>query len=233
MANGPDGTPARHPSHIPLRASELRLPFLVKPRFIIYPLTNRIGPKDTPSFFTSRRKAVQNENFRAPLQRATWLNLSQCLVRHIRWRGANSAEGENECGIPFGSAPNWLDRPRQNGAPHLGATCQRVEVTALTRNPEGRERAARSNFQSESKIAGVVASADMVVSAISDDVAPFDIVFRAGGLKGTLNASQIFVEIGTVSRMPRDESRKRCPRLGWDTFGRSCRAQQRWRRKEP
>jgi 3-hydroxyisobutyrate dehydrogenase-like beta-hydroxyacid dehydrogenase len=73
---------------------------------------------------------------------------------------------------------------------------QGFEVTALTRNPEGRERAARSNFQSESKIAGVAASADMVVSAISDDVAPFDIVFRAGGLKGTLNASQIFVEIG-------------------------------------
>jgi 3-hydroxyisobutyrate dehydrogenase len=76
---------------------------------------------------------------------------------------------------------------------------QGFEVTALTRNPEGRERAARANFQSEAKIAGVVASADMVVSAISDDVAPFDIVFRAGGLKETLNPSQIFVEIGTVA----------------------------------
>ncbi|HEY6521131.1 MAG TPA: NAD(P)-binding domain-containing protein [Roseiarcus sp.] len=30
-------------------------------------------------------------------------------------------------------------------------------------------------------------------------ISAFDIVFRAGGLKKPLNASQIFVEIGTIS----------------------------------
>jgi 3-hydroxyisobutyrate dehydrogenase-like beta-hydroxyacid dehydrogenase len=74
----------------------------------------------------------------------------------------------------------------------------RFEVVTLTRNPEGRERA-RANLQSESKIGGVVASADIVVSAISDDAALLHIVFGAGGLKDTLHASQIFVEISTVS----------------------------------
>jgi 3-hydroxyisobutyrate dehydrogenase-like beta-hydroxyacid dehydrogenase len=72
-------------------------------------------------------------------------------------------------------------------------------VTTLTRNPDGRERAARANLQSESNIGGVVASANIVVSAISDDAALLDIVFKAGGLKETLDASQIFVEISTVS----------------------------------
>jgi 3-hydroxyisobutyrate dehydrogenase-like beta-hydroxyacid dehydrogenase len=76
---------------------------------------------------------------------------------------------------------------------------QGFEVATLTRNPEGRERATRANLQSESKIGGVVASADIVVSAISDDAALLDIVFQAGGLKETLDVSQIFVEISTVS----------------------------------
>jgi 3-hydroxyisobutyrate dehydrogenase-like beta-hydroxyacid dehydrogenase len=76
---------------------------------------------------------------------------------------------------------------------------QGFEVATLTRNPEGRERATRANLQSEAKIGGVVASADIVVSAISDDAALLDIVFPAGGLKETLDVSQIFVEISTVS----------------------------------
>jgi 3-hydroxyisobutyrate dehydrogenase-like beta-hydroxyacid dehydrogenase len=76
---------------------------------------------------------------------------------------------------------------------------QGFEVATLTRNPEGRERATRANLQSEAKIGGVVASADIVVSAISDDAALLDIVFQAGGLKETLDVSQIFVEISTVS----------------------------------
>jgi 3-hydroxyisobutyrate dehydrogenase-like beta-hydroxyacid dehydrogenase len=76
---------------------------------------------------------------------------------------------------------------------------QGFEVATLARNPEGRERATRANLQSESKIGGVVASADIVVSAVSDDAALLDIVFQAGGLKETLHASQIFVEISTVS----------------------------------
>src|SRR5580693_10534444 len=76
---------------------------------------------------------------------------------------------------------------------------QGFEVATLTRNPEGRERADRAKLQGESKIGGVVASADIVVSAISDDAALLHIVFGAGGLKDTLHASQIFVEISTVS----------------------------------
>jgi 3-hydroxyisobutyrate dehydrogenase-like beta-hydroxyacid dehydrogenase len=76
---------------------------------------------------------------------------------------------------------------------------QGFEVATLTRNPEGRERATRANLQSESKIGDVVASADIVVSAISDDAALLDIVFQAGGLKETLDVSQLFVEISTVS----------------------------------
>jgi 3-hydroxyisobutyrate dehydrogenase-like beta-hydroxyacid dehydrogenase len=76
---------------------------------------------------------------------------------------------------------------------------QGFEVATLTRNPERRERAARANLQSESKISGVVSSAHLVVSAVSDDAALLDIVFQAGGLKETLDVSQIFVEISTVS----------------------------------
>lgn len=61
------------------------------------------------------------------------------------------------------SAASPLDRRRIGwiglgkwGSPFGSAL---LEVTALTPNPEGRERAARANFQSQSKIAGVVASA--------------------------------------------------------------------------
>jgi 3-hydroxyisobutyrate dehydrogenase-like beta-hydroxyacid dehydrogenase len=76
---------------------------------------------------------------------------------------------------------------------------QGFKVATLTRNPEERERATRANLQSESKINGVASSADLVVSAVGDDAALLDIVFQAGGLKGTLDVSQIFVEISTVS----------------------------------
>jgi 3-hydroxyisobutyrate dehydrogenase-like beta-hydroxyacid dehydrogenase len=76
---------------------------------------------------------------------------------------------------------------------------QEFEVATLTRNPEGRERATRANPQSESKIGGVGASVGIVVSTVSADSALLDMVFQAGGLKETLHASQIFVEISTVS----------------------------------
>lgn len=76
---------------------------------------------------------------------------------------------------------------------------QQFKVTALARNPEGRERAARANLQCNPAIRNVVADAQIVVSAISDDAALLDIVFKADGLRETLNASQIFVEISTVS----------------------------------
>jgi 3-hydroxyisobutyrate dehydrogenase len=65
---------------------------------------------------------------------------------------------------------------------------QQFKLTTLTRNPEGRARADRANLQGESKIGGVVAGAQIVVSAISDDAALLDIVFETGGLKETLNA---------------------------------------------
>jgi 3-hydroxyisobutyrate dehydrogenase-like beta-hydroxyacid dehydrogenase len=76
---------------------------------------------------------------------------------------------------------------------------QQFQLTTLIRNPEGRERADRAKLQGDSKIGGVVGGAQIVVSAISDDAALLDIVFKAGGLKETLNASQIFVELSTVS----------------------------------
>ena len=47
---------------------------------------------------------------------------------------------------------------------------QGFEVATLTRNPEGRERATRETFKA-SQISGVVSSADLVVSAVSDDAA--------------------------------------------------------------
>ena len=59
---------------------------------------------------------------------------------------------------------------------------QGLEVAKLTRNPEGRVRATCANLQSESQIRGVVAIADIVVSAVRDDAALLDIVFEAGRL---------------------------------------------------
>jgi len=66
---------------------------------------------------------------------------------------------------------------------------QEFKVTTLTRNPEGRERAARANLQGEAEIGGFVAGAHILVSAVNDDAALLDIVFKAGGLKETLSAS--------------------------------------------
>ena len=82
--------------------------------------------------------------------------------------------------------------------------CERLasrgyQVTALARNDATRERAARAGLQSSRDIRGVVEAADIVVSAISDDAALLDIVFRAGGLKETLNGRHTFVETSTVS----------------------------------
>jgi 3-hydroxyisobutyrate dehydrogenase-like beta-hydroxyacid dehydrogenase len=73
------------------------------------------------------------------------------------------------------------------------------EVTALARNADGRDRAAQAGIRSGADLQSVVVGAQIVVSAISDDAALLDIVFRAGGLKETLSATQTFVEISTVS----------------------------------
>jgi 3-hydroxyisobutyrate dehydrogenase-like beta-hydroxyacid dehydrogenase len=80
---------------------------------------------------------------------------------------------------------------------------------------------------------GVVASANIVVSAISDDAALLDIVFKAGGLKETLHASQIFVEISTVSPNASRRVADAMSTIGVRYIDRPCRAQRRWRHKEP
>lgn len=82
--------------------------------------------------------------------------------------------------------------------------CERLsahgfEVTALARNADGSQRAAGAGLRSDAAIRRVVEGAQIVVSAISDDVALLDIVFKAGGLKETLDATQTFAEISTVS----------------------------------
>ena len=82
--------------------------------------------------------------------------------------------------------------------------CERLAVhqfpvTALARNDEARDRAFRANLQYDSTIRKVTDDAQIVVSAISDDDALLDVVFKEGGLRETLNASQTFVEISTVS----------------------------------
>ncbi len=110
------------------------------------------------------------------------------------------------------SAASALNRRRIGwiGLDKMGLPiCERLAaqgfaVTALTRNPEGRERAARATLQSESRIGGVVTSADVVVSAISDDAALLDIVFKAGGLKEALEwlrRSRFFVLAREAARV--------------------------------
>ena len=82
--------------------------------------------------------------------------------------------------------------------------CERLvghgfEVTALSRSADSRERAGRAGLLSEFVLRDVVDGAHIVVSAISDDAALLDIVFKADGLSETLNATQTLVEISTVS----------------------------------
>jgi len=72
-------------------------------------------------------------------------------------------------------------------------------VTALCRNAAAEENAAANSFTIARSIAGTVEGADVVFSAISDDKALFDIVFAQGGLKDRLTASQVYVDISTVS----------------------------------
>ena len=105
----------------------------------------------------------------------------------------------NTARAPEGAKIGWIGLGKM-GLP----ICERLAahaftVTALTRSAGHRERAARAGIHSESAIAGAVDGAGIVVSAISDDAALLDIVFKAGGLKETLTASQTFVEISTVS----------------------------------
>ena len=82
--------------------------------------------------------------------------------------------------------------------------CERLKahgfaVVGLARSPQSREKAERAGLTAAPDIRGVVDGADIVVSAISDDKALLDIVFRSGGLAETLRAGQIFVDTSTVS----------------------------------
>ena len=93
----------------------------------------------------------------------------------------------------------WIDLGKMGLPIRERLAAQRFEVATLARNSEGPERATRANLQSASRIRSVVASADIVVSAVRDDAALLDIAFQARRLKETLHASQIFVEMSTVS----------------------------------
>jgi 3-hydroxyisobutyrate dehydrogenase-like beta-hydroxyacid dehydrogenase len=82
--------------------------------------------------------------------------------------------------------------------------CERLaarqfDIVTFARNPEGCARAANANLRYETTIRNVVAGAQIVVSAISDDAALLDIVFQKGGLEESLTSQQIFVELSTVS----------------------------------
>jgi 3-hydroxyisobutyrate dehydrogenase-like beta-hydroxyacid dehydrogenase len=95
----------------------------------------------------------------------------------------------NAARAPEGAKIGWIGLGKM-GLP----ICERLAaegfpVTALSRSAERRERATRAG----------VRSASGIVAAISDDAALLDIVFKTHGLKETLTASQIFVEISTVS----------------------------------
>lgn len=85
------------------------------------------------------------------------------------------------------------------GFPICKRLAAQFDVMALTRNSEATNRAAQANLQGRSSIREVVDGAEIVASAVSDDAALLDIVFRDDGLKDSLKASQVFVEISTVS----------------------------------
>jgi 3-hydroxyisobutyrate dehydrogenase-like beta-hydroxyacid dehydrogenase len=92
----------------------------------------------------------------------------------------------------------WIGRGKM-GLPICERLAAQFEVTALTRNSKASDRAVQAKIRSRSSIREVAEGAEIVVSAISDDAALLDIVFRENGLKDSLKATQIFVEISTVS----------------------------------
>jgi 3-hydroxyisobutyrate dehydrogenase-like beta-hydroxyacid dehydrogenase len=116
----------------------------------------------------------------------------------------------------------WIDLGKMGLPIRERLAAQRFEVATLARNSEGPERATRANLQSASQIRSVVASADIVVSAVRDDAALLDIAFQAGRLKETLHASQIFVEMST--ERPAASCRTDVRNLGAVHFERPCQA---------
>jgi 3-hydroxyisobutyrate dehydrogenase-like beta-hydroxyacid dehydrogenase len=145
-----------------------------------------------------RRQVVQNENL------AGMSTVALCEMDVIHGRHSDVEEHEGERRMSDDAAMN---KPRVGwiGIGKMGLPiCERLvahgfDVTALARNDAGRERALRAGLRHEAAISGVVAGAPIVVSAISDDAALLDVVFRPAGLKETLTAGQTFVETSTVS----------------------------------
>jgi 3-hydroxyisobutyrate dehydrogenase-like beta-hydroxyacid dehydrogenase len=72
-------------------------------------------------------------------------------------------------------------------------------VRALCRNDANASVATTSGFEVARTIPEAVKGADVVVSAISDDKALFDIALADGGLKDCLTGEQIYADMSTVS----------------------------------
>lgn len=82
--------------------------------------------------------------------------------------------------------------------------CQRLrgagfQVRALCRNADSETTAMANGLEVARTISETVKSADVVVSAISDDKALAAIAFAKGALKDSLGREQIYVDISTVS----------------------------------
>jgi len=72
-------------------------------------------------------------------------------------------------------------------------------VSVPCRNAAAKQAATTNGFEVAHTIADAATGADIIVSAISDDKALLDIVFRAGGLKDCLAPGQVYVDISTAS----------------------------------
>jgi 3-hydroxyisobutyrate dehydrogenase-like beta-hydroxyacid dehydrogenase len=82
--------------------------------------------------------------------------------------------------------------------------CQRLhgagfQVRALCRNDASATAATTNGFEVARTIAETAQGAEVVVSAISDDKALFDIVLGDGGLSACLSREQVYIDISTVS----------------------------------
>jgi 3-hydroxyisobutyrate dehydrogenase-like beta-hydroxyacid dehydrogenase len=73
------------------------------------------------------------------------------------------------------------------------------EVRALCRNDANASTAAASGFKVARTISETAKGADVVVSAIPDDNALFDITLADGGLKDCLSREQVYIDTSTVS----------------------------------
>src|SRR3984957_15536025 len=74
-----------------------------------------------------------------------------------------------------------------------------LQVRALCRNGAAESVATTNGFEIGRTISETAKGADVVVSAISDDKALFDITLADGGLKDCLSREQVYIDISTVS----------------------------------